>query len=101
MLFGLTIEHYDVFLNNLQSKMSKIGKEEKRVDDGSTPEQNRFAVVFMDNLTGVQIAAATEDINKLVKTDLMKMVKAFKDGVKKEEKALETWKSNEPKTKSK
>lgn len=56
----------------------------KQVEDKSADDL-RFAVIFMDKETNVQIAAATEDIDKFTKTDLMKMVKAFKEGVKQEE----------------
>lgn len=45
----------------------------------------RYAVVFMDNQTKVQVAAGTDDLDKFTKTDLMKMVEAFKEGVKEEE----------------
>lgn len=56
----------------------------KQVEDKSADDL-RFAVIFMDKETQVQVAAATEDIDKFTKTDLMKMVKAFKEGVKQEE----------------
>lgn len=56
----------------------------KAVED-KTAENLRYAVVFMDNDTKVQVAAATDNLDKFTKTDLMKMVEAFKEGVKKEE----------------
>lgn len=39
----------------------------------------------MDDITKVQLAVATDNLDKFTKTDLMKVVQAFKDGVKKEE----------------
>ena len=56
----------------------------KSVED-KTAEDLRYAVIFMDSDTKVQVAAATDDLDKFTKTDLMKMVKAFKEGVKNEE----------------
>lgn len=56
----------------------------KQVEDKSG-EDLRYAVIFMDSETKVQVAAATDDLDKFTKTDLMKMVDAFKEGVEKEE----------------
>lgn len=56
----------------------------KSVEDKSA-EDLRYAVIFMDSETKVQVAAATDDSDKFTKTDLMKMVEAFKKGVKDEE----------------
>lgn len=67
-----------------QFNMTKKQLEKPRVEE-SGPEL-RYAVVFMDNRTKVQVAAGTDDLDKFTKTDLMKMVEAFKKGVKDEEK---------------
>lgn len=68
----------------------------KKVKQVQNTQENRFVVAFMDNTTQVQIAAATNDLDKFSKTDLMKMVKAFKEGVKTEEESLRKWeKQNE------
>lgn len=62
--------------------------EKKKAQAEGKEEAPRYAAVFLDNHTGVQIAAGTHDIDKFTKTDLMKMVKAFKDGVATEEKHI-------------
>lgn len=49
----------------------------------------RFKFVLMDDVTGVQLPVATDNIDKFTKTDMMKVVKAFKDGVAEEEKRLD------------
>lgn len=48
----------------------------------------RFKFVLMDDVTGVQLPVATDNMDKFTKTDMMKVVKAFKEGVAREEKIL-------------
>lgn len=79
MMFNLKIR------NVLESKYRRLfTMAEKQVED-NTSDGLRYAVIFMDKETHVQIAAATDDLDKFTKTDLMKMVEAFKEGVQKEE----------------
>ena len=59
--------------------MAKKAKEENR------EPAPRFQFFMVDAITGVQIGGATHDVDKFTKTDLMKMVKAFKQGVAREE----------------
>lgn len=48
----------------------------------------RYKFVLMDDVTGVQLPVATDNMDKFTKTDMMKVVKAFKEGVEREEKVL-------------
>lgn len=54
-------------------------------EDSTLSFEHRYKFVIMDDKTQVQLAVATDDLDKFTKTDLMKVVQAFKDGVKKEE----------------
>ena len=49
----------------------------------------RYKFVLLDDVTGVQLPVATDNIDKFTKTDMMKVVKAFKEGVAKEEQRLD------------
>ena len=64
-----------------------MGEMKKDSNDGSALP--RYYVTFSDAHTQVQIQAGTNEIDKFTKTDLMKMVKAFKEEVAKEEQVLE------------
>lgn len=49
----------------------------------------RYKFVLLDDITGVQLPVATDNLDKFTKTDMMKVVKAFREGVEREEKILE------------
>lgn len=52
----------------------------KQLEEEKIPAP-RYTVYFIDQVTQVQIGAATDDLDKFTKTDLMKMVEAFKEEV--------------------
>lgn len=66
----------------------------KKQDEPEARPLPRFYVTFSDAMTQVQIQAGTDDITKFTKTDLMKMVEAFKDEVAKEEKVIQDRQKN-------
>ncbi len=49
----------------------------------------RYKFVLLDDVTGVQLPVATDNMDKFTKTDMMKVVKAFKECVAREEKILD------------
>lgn len=61
---------------------------EESVDSVQAPD-HRYKFILMDDITGVQLPVATDNMDKFTKTDMMKVVKAFKEGVEAEEKRLE------------
>lgn len=79
-----------------------MAKVEKAIDELPEPETRdpapRYAVYFIDQVTQVQIGAATDDLEKFTKTDLMKMVEAFKEGVETENAKWGEGKQNAPKS---
>lgn len=57
----------------------------------------RYRIVLQDGLTGVQVAAGTDEMALFTKTDLMKFVRHFKKSVKAiEDEWEEQQKANEP-----
>lgn len=61
---------------------------EETVQSVPAPD-HRYKFILMDDITGVQLPVATDNMDKFTKTDMMKVVKAFKEGVLAEEKRLE------------
>lgn len=61
---------------------------EESVDSVQAPD-HRYKFILMDDVTGVQLPVATDNMDKFTKTDMMKVVRAFKKGVLAEEKRLE------------
>lgn len=73
----------------LRKKMDDLDQlPEESVDSVQAPD-HRYKFILMDDITGVQLPVATDNIDKFTKTDMMKVVKAFKEGVQAEEKRLE------------
>lgn len=72
------------FITNWHYRLEMAKKE----IESDTPEQKipapRYTAYFIDTVTQVQIGAATDDLDKFTKTDLMKMVAVFKEEVQKE-----------------
>lgn len=67
-----------------------MAKTDKKTQAEKVEQQQpaHFGIILFDNITGVQIAAGTENLDKFTRTDLMKMVAAFKKEVDKEEKHI-------------
>lgn len=73
---------------------------EEAQEEAQNEEQQgvpRYRVMFQDGVTGVQIAAGTDELDKFTKSDLMEMVKAFKKNVEAEETSLRTQLNKEDK----
>lgn len=66
--------------------MASEGKTQEEKVEQAAPAH--FGIVVFDSVTGVQFAAGTEDLDKFTKTDLMKLIAAFKKEVAKEEKHI-------------
>lgn len=76
-------------MTNLQSKMNEVTQVEPIEEESQLRPEYRYKFVLMDDVTGVQLPVATDNMDKFTKTDMMKVVKAFKEGVEAEEKRLD------------
>ena len=77
-------------MTSLQSKMAgEVNPVEELEQESELRPEYRFKFILMDDVTGTQLPVATDDMDKFTKTDMMKVVKAFKEGVEAEEKRLE------------
>jgi hypothetical protein len=80
-------QEYQLLHRELLREMSENTQDndsEQPVPSELRPEY-RYKMILMDDQTQVQLPVATDNLDKFTKTDMMKVVKAFKEAVAAEE----------------